>query len=159
EWSRIFAHANMLGAGGRCRPFDAAADGYVRGEGCGAVILKPLAAARAAGDPVLAIGRGSATNQDGRRNGLTAPNGPSQQDVVRRALHHARLAPADISYVEAHGSGTPLGDPIEVDALAGVLGDGRARADCLAIGSVKANIGHAEAAAGIAGVIKVVLPM
>jgi acyl transferase domain-containing protein/aryl carrier-like protein len=159
DWSKVFAQAQMLGPGARCRTFDADADGYVRGEGCGALLLKPLAKAREAGDTILAVVRGSAINQDGRSNGLTAPNGPSQQDVIRRALQRAGIAPAQVSYVEAHGSGTPLGDPIEIDALAAVLGEGRSHTDPLTIGSVKANIGHAEAAAGIAGVIKVVLAM
>ncbi len=148
---------HMLSAEGHCKTFDADADGMVRGEGCGVVVLKRLSDARAAGDPILAIIRGSAVNQDGHTNGLTAPNGLSQQAVIRRALADAGVSGADITYVEAHGTGTPLGDPIEVEALSAVVGQPRADgAPCL-MGSVKTQIGHLEGAAGVAGLIKTIL--
>ncbi|MFI6996221.1 beta-ketoacyl synthase N-terminal-like domain-containing protein [Nocardia sp. NPDC050175] len=149
----------MLSPSGECRTFDATADGYVRGEGCGVVVLKRLSAAIADGDRVLAVIRGTAVNQDGRSNGLTAPNGRAQQNVVRAALRAADVKGPEVGYVEAHGTGTPLGDPIEVRALAATLGNDRAEDSPLVIGSVKTNIGHLEAAAGIAGLIKTVLVM
>ena len=142
---------------GRCKAFDASADGFGHGEGCGIVVLKRLSDARAAGDRVLAVIRGSAVNQDGRSSSLTAPSGLAQEAVVRSALASAGVAPSLVSYVEAHGTGTALGDPIEANALAAVLGPGRARP--LVLGSVKTNLGHLEAAAGVAGVIKVVLAL
>jgi natural product biosynthesis luciferase-like monooxygenase protein/amino acid adenylation domain-containing protein len=157
--TEALTRAGMMSADGRCKTFDAAADGYVRSEGCGVVLLKPLSEAARDGDRVLALIRGSAVNQDGRSNGLTAPNGLAQQALVREALEVARVAPSQVGYVEAHGTGTPLGDPIEFDALGAVLREGRARdARCL-VGSVKTNIGHLEAAAGIAGLIKVALSL
>ncbi len=151
-----YCQAQMMSVGGRCKAFDAEADGYARGEGCGVVILKRLSAAIADGDQILALVRGSAVNQDGRTNGMTAPNGLSQQAVIREALANAGVSPSQISYVEAHGTGTPLGDPIEAQALAAVLGREPAGYPCY-FASVKTNIGHLEPASGIAGVIKVVL--
>ncbi len=152
-----FARSRMLSEEGRCRSFDADADGFVRGEGCLVVALKRLADARADGDPVLAVVRGSATNQDGRSAGLTAPNGPAQERVIRAALADAHVAPADVAYVEAHGSGTPLGDPIEATALGDVFAEGRPPDQPLLTGSVKTNLGHLEGAAGLAGLAKAVL--
>ncbi|CAM2068738.1 SDR family NAD(P)-dependent oxidoreductase [Sulfidibacter corallicola] len=154
-----FSKLQALSADGRCKTFDAAADGYVRGEGCGVVVLKPLDAALADGDRVLAVVRGTAVNQDGKSNGLTAPNGAAQRAVVRAALADGGLTPADIDYVEAHGTGTALGDPIEMEALASALLADRDPARPLLVGSVKTNIGHLEPAAGIAGLIKIVLAM
>ncbi|MFM7845770.1 MAG: type I polyketide synthase, partial [Planctomycetota bacterium] len=149
--------AHMMSPDGRCKAFDAAADGYVRGEGCGVVVLKRLSDAIAAGDRVLAVIRGSAVNHDGRSNGLSAPSCPAQEAVLKAALADARLKPTDISYVEAHGTGTRLGDPIEIEALLAALGEGRAADSPLIISSVKTNIGHLESAAGIAGLAKVIL--
>ena len=154
-----FCKARMLAADGRCKTFDAAADGYVRGEGCGVVVLKRLTDALAEGDRVRAVIRGSAINQDGRSSGLTVPNGPSQEAVIRAAVASAGLTPADIDYVEAHGTGTSLGDPIELHALGASLAASRAKDRPLIVGSVKTNIGHLEAAAGVAGLIKVVLAL
>jgi acyl transferase domain-containing protein/acyl carrier protein len=150
------AQLQLLSADGRCKTFDARADGMGRGEGCGVVVLKKLSDARRDGDRVLAIIRGSAVNQDGKTNGLTAPNGLAQQRVLRRALEDAGVEPSEIGYVEAHGTGTALGDPIEVEALAEVVGGTQRTAPCT-LGAVKANVGHLEGAAGIAGLIKTVL--
>nr|WP_051103451.1 type I polyketide synthase [Sphingomonas sp. PR090111-T3T-6A] len=147
-----------LAADGRSRAFDEHASGYGRGEGCGLVLLKRLDYAIRDGDPVHAVLAGSAVNHDGRSNGLTAPNGLAQQAVIRAALEDARLAPDAIDYIEAHGTGTPLGDPIEFGALDAVFGR-RPMERALRLGSVKTNIGHTEAAAGIAGVMKVILAM
>ncbi len=149
----------MLTPDGRCKTFDAGADGFVRAEGCGIVVLKRLSEAVANGDRILALIRGSALNQDGRTGGLTAPNGPAQEMVIRRALANGRVSPSEVQYVEAHGTGTSLGDPIEVQAIASVLGEGRQPGNSFAIGSVKTNIGHLEAAAGVAGLIKTVLAL
>nr|CAD89776.1 MelE protein [Melittangium lichenicola] len=142
---------------GRCKTFDASADGYVRGEGCGVLVLKRLSEALADGDPVLAVIRGGAVNHDGPSGGLTVPSGPAQEAVIRRALANAGVEPSQVSYIEAHGTATPLGDPIEVRALQRVFEPGRSRAQPLTLGSVKTNLGHLEAAAGAAGLIKVVL--
>ena len=146
----------MLSPAGRCATFDAGADGYVRSEGCGVVVLKRLTDALRDGDRVLAVVRGSAVNQDGASSGQTVPNGPAQQELMRTALSNARLSPSDIDYVEAHGTGTGLGDPIELDALAAVYGDRKDSAP-LVLGSVKTNLGHLESAAGVTGFIKTVL--
>ena len=151
-----FCQGRMLSPDGRCKTFDAAADGYARGEGCGVLILKRLADAQADGDRVLAVIRGSAINQDGRSSGLTAPNGRAQAAVIRKALEDAGLDPGAVSYVEAHGTGTTLGDPIEMQALAEVFAAGRPAQEPLVVGSVKTNIGHLEAAAGVSALIKVV---
>jgi acyl transferase domain-containing protein len=152
-----FCQSGYLAPDGRCKTFDARANGYGRGEGAGIVVLKRLADAVADRDRVLAVLLGSAVNQDGRSNGLNAPNPAAQRDVVRRALRSASVAPSEISYVETHGTGTELGDPIEVSSLAAVLGQDRADGDRCMLGAVKTNIGHLEAAAGIAGLIKTVL--
>ncbi|MBF6169902.1 type I polyketide synthase [Nocardia blacklockiae] len=157
EVTVALSKGRMLSPSGQCRTFDADADGYVRGEGCGVVVLRTLSSALAAGDDVLCVIRGSAVNQDGRTSGLTVPRGSAQRAVVRRALAAARVTPAEIGYVEAHGTGTPLGDPIEVRALATELGPQRPADRPLRLGSVKTNIGHLEAAAGIAGFIKAAL--
>ncbi len=159
ELSITFSQARMMAADGRCKTFDAAADGYVRGEGAGLVLLKRLEDARRDGDPVLAVIYGAAVNQDGRSNGLTAPNGLAQQAVIRQALQDAGISAAELTYVEAHGTGTPLGDPIEVHSLRAVLEESERRPERTYLGSVKTNIGHLEAAAGIAGLIKVVLAL
>ncbi|WP_319420823.1 hybrid fatty acyl-AMP ligase/type I polyketide synthase [Pleurocapsa sp. FMAR1] len=155
ELTQTFTQAGMMAEDGRCKTFDADADGYVRGEGCGVVILKRLADAQRDGDRILGVIKGSAINQDGRSNGLTAPNGLSQQAVIRQALANANLSPAEISYIESHGTGTSLGDPIEVNSLKAVLGQEREQSCYL--GSLKTNIGHLESAAGIASLIKTVL--
>ena len=149
----------MMAADGRCKTFDERADGFVRGEGCGVVALKRLSDALSAGDRVLALIRGTAINQDGASSGLTVPNGLAQQAVVRAALKAARLEPHDVDYLEAHGTGTAVGDPIELEALAAVLGKDRPPDRPIRVGSVKTNIGHLESASGIAGLIKVVLSM
>jgi len=159
EFSINFSKARMLAADGRCKTFDAAADGFVRGEGCGIIILKRLSNAIADGNPILALIRGSAVNQDGRSSGLTVPNGPSQQAVISQALENSNIKPSQINYIEAHGTGTSLGDPIEINALGSVFGNYHNIDNPLKIGSVKTNIGHLEAAAGIAGVIKLVLSL
>ncbi len=157
--SIALSKSRMMAPDGRCKAFDARADGFVRGEGCGIVVLKRLSDATASGDRILALIRGSAINQDGRSNGLTAPNGPSQEDVLRGALADADLMPDRVDYVEAHGTGTSLGDPIEIQALGAVIGPFRSKSDPLLVGSVKTNIGHLEAAAGVAGLIKVALAL
>ncbi len=146
-----------LAKDGRCKAFDASADGYGRGEGCGLVLLKRLADAEADGDPILAVIRGSAVNHDGRSSGLTTPHGPSQEALLQAALSSAGISATHVDYVEAHGTGTSLGDPIELQAMAEVLGRGRNATAPLIVGSVKTNVGHLEAAAGIAGLIKTVL--
>jgi phthiocerol/phenolphthiocerol synthesis type-I polyketide synthase C len=154
-----FSKAGVLAADGRCKVFDARADGYVRGEGAGIVVLKPLSRALADGDPIYAVIRGSATNQDGRTNGLMAPSRGAQEAVLAEAYRRAGLSPGAADYVEAHGTGTSLGDAIEAKALGTVLARGRAPGSRCLVGSVKTNIGHLEAAAGVAGLIKVALAL
>ncbi|HET9959513.1 MAG TPA: type I polyketide synthase [Polyangiaceae bacterium] len=159
--THAYVKAYPLAPDGRCRTFDARADGYVRGEGCGVVVLKRLSDAIRDKDAIWALIRGSAVNQDGRTNGLTAPNGLAQERVIRRALQDAGLAPSRVSCIEAHGTGTKLGDPIEVEALRNVYSAGDSsreqNARPCALGSVKTNLGHLEAAAGVAGLIKLAL--
>ena len=153
----VLSQMRALAPDGRCKPFDASADGYGRGEGCGVVVLKRLFDAIDDGNSILAVVRGSAINHDGRSSGLTVPNGLAQAELLQAALNRSRVSAEKVSYVEIHGTGTALGDPIEAEALTQVFG--AARETPLVLGSVKTNIGHLEAAAGIAGVIKVVLAM
>ena len=152
-----FSRLGAMSPTGRCHAFSAAADGYVRAEGAGVLVLERLADAERSGHRILAVVRGSAVNQDGRSNGLTAPNGPSQEAVIREALRRAGVEASTVGYLECHGTGTALGDPIEVQAAAAAYGEGRPATAPLVIGSVKTNFGHAEAAAGVASLIKVVL--
>ena len=150
-------NAGMLAPDGRCKTFDAAANGYVRGEGCGILVLKRLGDAEADGDRIWGVIRGTALNQDGASQGLTVPNGEAQQQVIADALRWAGVEPADVDYVETHGTGTPVGDPIEAEATGTAYRAGRDRP--LLIGSVKTNLGHLESAAGAASLIKVMLAM
>ncbi len=151
--------ARMLAPDGRCKSFDARADGFGRGEGCGVLLLKRLSDARRDGDTIHAVIRGSAVNHDGASSGLTVPNMHAQQSLIRQAIKNSDLDPASVQYIEAHGTGTALGDPIEIRALDGVFHDTRTADNPLWIGSVKTNIGHLESAAGVAGVMKVVLSL
>ncbi len=153
------AQAQMLAVDGHCKSFDADADGIGRGEGCGMLVLKRLSDALRDGDPVQAVIRASAVNQDGPSSGFTVPNGQAQQQLIRQALAQGGIDPGEISYIEAHGTGTALGDPIEVTALGEIFASTHAATDPLWIGSVKANIGHLEAAAGVSGLIKVILAL
>ncbi|HEX4423049.1 MAG TPA: beta-ketoacyl synthase N-terminal-like domain-containing protein, partial [Kofleriaceae bacterium] len=155
--SVALARAEMLAPDGRCKSFDAAANGYVRAEGCGVVVIKRLSAAVRDRDRIYAVIRGSAVTQDGRTHGLTAPSGRAQEQAIRAALAAAGVRPADVGYVEAHGTGTAIGDPIEAHALGAVLGEGRPADAPARIGSVKTNFGHTETAAGIAAFAKVAL--
>ena len=154
-----FSKAGLMAPDGRCKTFDARANGYVRSEGAGMVVLKPLAQAQADGDPIYGVIRGSAVNQDGRSNGLSAPNPDAQEAVLREAYRQAGVSPGQVQYVEAHGTGTKIGDPLEMKALGAVLAENRPVGDDCAVGSVKTNIGHSETAAGIAGLIKVALAL
>jgi len=153
-----FSKARMLAPDGKCKTFDARANGYVRGEGCGVVVLKRLSDAISNGDHIIALIRGSAVNQDGASGGLTVPNGPAQEKVIKTALNSCGVLPDQVSYIEAHGTGTSLGDPIEMGAIANTYGQ-RNLDTPLLVGSVKTNMGHLEASAGIAGLIKVALSM
>jgi acyl transferase domain-containing protein len=159
EVTIILSQGGLMSPDGSCKAFDEAANGYVRSEGCGVVVLKRLSDAERDRNNILALILGSAVNQDGRTNGLTAPSAAAQQDVIRQAFAAADIRPDELSYVEAHGSGTPLGDIIETRALRSVLLKGRSADGMCAIGSIKTNIGHAESAAGIAGLMKVVLAL
>jgi acyl transferase domain-containing protein/NADPH:quinone reductase-like Zn-dependent oxidoreductase/NAD(P)-dependent dehydrogenase (short-subunit alcohol dehydrogenase family) len=152
------SHAHMMSPDGRSKAFDDRADGFARAEGCGIVLLKPLAQAQADGDRILAVIRGTAVNQDGASSSLTAPNGPSQEELMRHALDNAGRTAAQVGYVEAHGTGTSLGDPIELRALGAIYGAGRKPEEpSLLVGSLKTNFGHMEAAAGVGGLIKLIL--
>ena len=155
EVTIAFSHARMMAADGRCKTFDAKADGYVRAEGAGAVVLKRLSAALRDRDRILALIRGSAVNQDGRTAGIAAPNASAQQSVIREALAQAGVAPSELTYLEAHGTGTSIGDPIEVEAVKGVLGNKNPGDPACLMGSAKANIGHLENASGMASLAKV----
>ncbi len=159
EVSVALSRLRALSPDGRCKAFDAAADGYTRGEGCGMIVLKRLSDAIADGDQILALIRGSAVNHNGAGSGLTVPNGLAHQMLMKQSLENAQVQPHQVSYVEAHGTGTSLGDPIEIRALAEVYAQNRDLDNPLWVSSVKTNIGHLESAAGIAGLIKVVLAL
>ncbi|NEP38246.1 MAG: type I polyketide synthase, partial [Okeania sp. SIO2H7] len=159
ELSVALSQGRMLSVDGKCKTFDASANGYVRGDGCGIIVLKRLSDAVANKDNILAVIRGSAINQDGPSSGLTVPNGPSQVAVIRQAMANGGIDAADISYIEAHGTGTSLGDPIEAEALGTVFGKTHSQEQPLIIGSAKTNIGHTEGAAGVAGLMKLVLQL
>ena len=159
ELTITFSQARMMSADGRCKTFDSSADGYGRGEGAGMVILKRLQDAVRDKDRIIAVIRGSAVNQDGRSNGITAPNGLAQQQVINEALDNAGVSPDEIQYIETHGTGTPLGDPIEMESIKKTLMQERSKDNTLFVGSVKTNIGHLESAAGIAGLIKTALAL
>jgi len=159
EVTVILSQGGLMSPDGRCKSFDASANGYVRSEGCGLVILQRLSDALREGRTIHALIRGSATNQDGQTNGLTAPSGSAQQRVIRRALTNAGVSARELSYVEAHGTGTRLGDIIEWRALNAVLVEDGAGDQSCVVGSIKSNIGHAESASGIAGLLKVILAL
>ncbi|HHX55147.1 MAG TPA: AMP-binding protein, partial [Clostridiales bacterium] len=154
EISKAFYEAQMLSKDSKCKTFDEFANGYVRGEGCGLVLLKRVKDAVADKDDIYAIVKGSAINQDGRSNGLTAPNGNAQKKVITKALEKANISPNELDYIEAHGTGTKLGDPIELNSINSVFENANSNSHICYIGSVKTNIGHLESAAGIASLIK-----
>ena len=151
--------AGFIAPDGRCKTFDARANGHVRSEGAGVILLKPLSQAEADGDSIYAVIRGSAVNQDGRSNGITAPNLQAQEAVLRQAYQRAGVSPSQVQYIEVHGTGTKLGDSVEMKALGKVIGEDRLPGDYCTVGSVKTNIGHLEAASGIVGLIKVALSL
>ncbi|MGW3964210.1 type I polyketide synthase [Amycolatopsis sp. NPDC005003] len=155
----VFSQAGMLSTDGRCKTFDESADGYARSEGAGMIVLKRLSDAKRDGDRILALIRGTAVRQDGESGGLTVPNSVAQEAVMRAALDHASLRPDDVQYVEAHGTGTSLGDPIEMRSISGVFAGSHTPEKPVVVGSLKTNIGHMEAAAGIGGVIKTALQL
>ncbi|HYI02350.1 type I polyketide synthase, partial [Hyalangium sp.] len=159
EYHVYLSRTRMMARDGRCKAFDARADGFVRSEGCGVVVLKRLSEALRDGDRILGVLRGTAANNDGRSSGLTAPNMIAQQAVLREALRNAGLSASDITHLETHGTGTALGDPIEFEALREVLGDPREDGSTCALGAAKTNLGHLEAAAGVVGLIKILLSM
>lgn len=159
NWYIDFSKANMLSPDGHCKTFDASANGYVRGEGCGIVVLKRLSDAIRDGDNIRAIIRSTSVNQDGISSGFTVPNEQAQVSLIKKTIQKAKLPSSDVNYIEAHGTGTPLGDPIEVSAIAETYGKNREEANPLLMGSLKSNIGHLEAAAGVAGLIKVILSL
>ena len=158
EMAQMLATLQVMARDGRCKVFSADADGFVRAEGCGVIVLRRLSDAMARREPILGLIRGSAWNQDGKSGGLTAPNGAAQERVIKAALANARLSPDQVSYLEAHGTGTALGDPVELSAIGRVFST-ETRERPLVVGSVKSNIGHLEAAAGMASVIKVLLAL
>ena len=155
----VTSQAGMLAPDGQCKTFDDSADGYSRSEGCGVLALKRMSDAKRDGDQILALVRGTAIRQDGESGGLTVPNGRAQQRVMRAALENSAVRPQDIQYIEAHGTGTSVGDPIEVDAIATVFAESHDRDNPVLIGSVKTNLGHSEPAAGVSGVLKVLLQL
>ena len=152
-----FSKASMLSPDGQCYAFDARANGYVRGEGVGMLLIKPLSVAQAEGDPVYALIRAAVVNQDGRTNAMTVPGVESQSEMLEEAYRQAGISPKRVNYMEAHGTGTPVGDPIELKALGNVLCKGRAKGEECVIGSVKTNVGHLESGSGVAGIIKAAL--
>ena len=155
--TQLRAQAGMLSPDGQCKAFDASANGFVRGEGCGVVVLKRLSDAEADGDRIWGLVMGSAINQDGASAGLTVPSAPAQESVIREALAQAGVAPSEVDYLEAHGTGTVVGDPIELNAAAAVYGQGRSPDHPLLVGSIKTNVGHLEPTAGVAGLMKALL--
>lgn len=157
EFPVLMSKGHFLAADGHCKTFDERADGYARGEGCGLVVLKPLSAALRDGDEIYAVVRGTGVNQDGRTEGITVPSAAAQESLIREVYRRANIDPKRVVYVEAHGTGTPVGDPIEASVLGRTVGGERKGSGPCVVGSVKANIGHLEAAAGVAGVMKAAL--